>query len=374
MLPLSLAVLSLSFSGPLSLSLSCIWIAARYRGRSFVTGCDYTTSDCSGGCYDGRGRPGVSDQAALAEVVTVRAATVVGSGGSDGGSVVLAGYGQGTKTPGAVESRDDVGASGRSEAAASVEERTTEGHSGGGLDLVVEETEASPVREPRTDLGKAPIVEDESVVEPGVEPVVEDTPPLFVGSGVGAGSSRPVGMGDYLATTSMEDVFGVGAGYWVGDALLGPERQLAGSGLGPGVREPEHVVVPSLFDPYTPRRPTYDEALVLRDPQRHLSLRRDEEAAAFQMSDLGHGEGEGDVAKYAQLLRFWTERLPTGRRRSRWRGASVVLTRCVSVSQAQPGTPFASPASRDVGRSPRLGRCSIRDVLRLHGLFVSRSE
>ncbi|KAI8559962.1 hypothetical protein RHMOL_Rhmol04G0217500 [Rhododendron molle] len=40
----------------------------------------------------------------------------------------------------------------------------------------------------------------------------------------------------------------------------------------------QHVVVPSLLDPYAPRRPTYDEALVLRDPQQHLSLSRDEGA------------------------------------------------------------------------------------------------
>ncbi|KAI8550826.1 hypothetical protein RHMOL_Rhmol06G0137700 [Rhododendron molle] len=36
----------------------------------------------------------------------------------------------------------------------------------------------------------------------------------------------------------------------------------------------QHVVVPYLLDTYRPERPTYDEALVLRDPQQHLSLRR----------------------------------------------------------------------------------------------------
>ncbi|KAI8535882.1 hypothetical protein RHMOL_Rhmol10G0209100 [Rhododendron molle] len=63
----------------------------------------------------------------------------------------------------------------------------------------------------------------------------------------------------------------------------------------------QHVVVPSLFDPYTPSRPTYDEPLVLRDPQRHLSLRQDE---AISLSCYGGS---------AAVPTFW-ERLPEAAR------------------------------------------------------------
>ncbi|KAI8551106.1 hypothetical protein RHMOL_Rhmol06G0159300 [Rhododendron molle] len=274
----------------------------------------------------------------MAEGTAAEAALVDGSGGGDGGSVVLAGYGQETETPGAVESRGGAAASGRLEASAGVEERATKGHGGGSLDQVVEEAETSAVREPQTDLGKAPIVEG----EPVVEPMVEDTPPMFVGSGTGAGSSRHIGMGDYLATASMADVLEVVRGYpGLAEALLASREAELQAELGAGgVREPEvteervdeeaggvmaprstvvdevtlalqgrgaydeatyvpfqHVVVPSLFDPYTPRRPTYDEALVLKDPQQHLSLRRDE---AISLSCYGGS---------AAVPTFW-ERLP----------------------------------------------------------------
>ncbi|KAI8559901.1 hypothetical protein RHMOL_Rhmol04G0211800 [Rhododendron molle] len=106
---------------------------------------------------------GVSDHAALAEeaTATAPAAAVVGSGDDDGGSAVLAGYGQETETPGAVGLRGGAEVSGRSEVVVGVEERTPEGPGGGSLDQVVEEVETSPVREPRTDLGKAPIIADD---------------------------------------------------------------------------------------------------------------------------------------------------------------------------------------------------------------------
>ncbi|KAI8572764.1 hypothetical protein RHMOL_Rhmol01G0225600 [Rhododendron molle] len=58
-----------------------------------------------------------------------------------------------------------------------------------------------------------------------------------------------------------------------------------------------HVVVSSLLEAYRPRRPTYDEALVLGDHLQHLSERR---AEAIVISCYG---GAADV------LKFW-ERLP----------------------------------------------------------------
>ncbi|KAI8559963.1 hypothetical protein RHMOL_Rhmol04G0217600 [Rhododendron molle] len=168
----------------------------------------------------------------ISETTEVSAVVVDGSGGGDGGSVVLAGYGQGTETPGAVESRGDVEAVGQSEAAVGEEERTTESPGGGSLDRAAEETETSPVREPRADLGKAPIVED--------EPVVEDTPPMFMGSGAGAGSSRHIGMGDYLVTASMEDVLKVVRGFpELAEALLeSREVELQAELWTGGAREP----------------------------------------------------------------------------------------------------------------------------------------
>ncbi|KAI8549114.1 hypothetical protein RHMOL_Rhmol06G0001100 [Rhododendron molle] len=159
------------------------------------------------------------------------------NGGDDSGSAVLAGYGQETETPGAVESRGGAEASGRPEAAVGVEERSTEGPSGGGLDQGVEEAEASPMREPRTDLGKTPIVEG----EPVVEPMVEDTPPMFVGSGTGVGSSRHIGVGEYLATASMEDVLELVRGYpGLANALLASrEAELEAEVRIEGAGEPE---------------------------------------------------------------------------------------------------------------------------------------
>ncbi|KAI8542263.1 hypothetical protein RHMOL_Rhmol08G0125200 [Rhododendron molle] len=109
----------------------------------------------------------VSAQAALAEETTASAAVVDDSDGGDGGRRVLAGYGQETETLGAMESRGDDEASGRLEVTTSLEERTTEGHGGSGSDRVEVETETSPAREPRADLGKAPIVEEEPVEERG---------------------------------------------------------------------------------------------------------------------------------------------------------------------------------------------------------------
>ncbi|KAI8551258.1 hypothetical protein RHMOL_Rhmol06G0171400 [Rhododendron molle] len=179
----------------------------------------------------------VSDQGALAEEAAASAVVVVGSGGDDGDDAVLAGYGQETETPGAVESRDGAEVLGRSKVATGVEERITEGHGSGGLDQVVEEAGTSTAREPRTDLGKTPIVEG----EPEVEPMVEDIPPTFVGSGAGAGSSRHIGVGDYLATASMEDVLELVRGYpRLADALLASrEAELEAELRTEGVRESE---------------------------------------------------------------------------------------------------------------------------------------
>ncbi|KAI8547395.1 hypothetical protein RHMOL_Rhmol07G0192300 [Rhododendron molle] len=113
----------------------------------------------------------VSVQPALAERAVAEVAMVDGSGGGDGEGAVLARYGQGMETLGVVESRGNAETSGRSEAAVGVEERTMEGPNGGSLD----QAETSPMREPRADLGKAPIVED----EPVVQPVERDIPPYL---------------------------------------------------------------------------------------------------------------------------------------------------------------------------------------------------
>lgn len=60
------------------------------------------------------------------------------------------------------------------------------GGSGGGDEERV--PEASPARQPRSDLGKSPLIAE--------EPVEPEIPTVFVGTG--AGSSPPIGMGNFL--------------------------------------------------------------------------------------------------------------------------------------------------------------------------------
>ncbi|KAI8546925.1 hypothetical protein RHMOL_Rhmol07G0157300 [Rhododendron molle] len=348
---------------------------------------------------------GVSDQATLAEEAMAPAAAVVGSGDDDGGSVVLAGYGQETETPGAVESMGGAEVSSQSEAVVGVEERTTEGLGGGSLDQVVEEVETSLIREPRTDLGKAPIVEGEQVVEP----MVKDTPLIFVGSGTGAGLSRHIGMGDYLATASMEDVLEVMRGFpGLADALLAAreaelQAELGTGGAGEpeaeerrvdeeagGVMAPRKIVRQADFGEFVGvlakgvcnDRPVVralaerwwdttntlhfsfgkltvtplDFAAItgLRVGGDHLSFDA-HEAAAF--NDAGYlSEAEADDAKYAQLLGFWTERLLTDRVEEEQMarcfllyllGASLFPNRRNRVHLS------LLPASRDVGEIAR---------------------
>ncbi|KAI8535375.1 hypothetical protein RHMOL_Rhmol10G0169300 [Rhododendron molle] len=198
----------------------------------------------------------------MAEEAAVSATAVGGSSGGNGDSGVLAGYGQGTETPGAMESRGDVEALGQLEVAIGLEERTTEGHSGGGSDRAAEETEASPMREPRADLGKAPIIEEELVEEPVVE---RDMPPMFVGSGVGAGSSRHIGMGDYLEAASMEDLLETVRGIpGLAEALLASREAKLQAELGTGgAKEPqveEKRVNEEAGEEMAPRRSVVDEA------------------------------------------------------------------------------------------------------------------
>ncbi|KAI8559794.1 hypothetical protein RHMOL_Rhmol04G0202300 [Rhododendron molle] len=69
-------------------------------------------------------------------------------------------------------------ATSRAEGMISLEERAMEAHGGSVLDGAGEETEASPVRKPLADLGKAPIVAEEPVEE-------QETSAMFVGSGKG---------------------------------------------------------------------------------------------------------------------------------------------------------------------------------------------
>lgn len=80
-----------------------------------------------------------------------------------------------------------------------VEERAPEaqgGGSGGGDEERV--PEASTARQPRSDLGKSPLVAE--------EPLEPETLVVFVGTGTGAGSSQPIGMGDFLEVVSVEDL------------------------------------------------------------------------------------------------------------------------------------------------------------------------
>ncbi|KAI8571527.1 hypothetical protein RHMOL_Rhmol01G0126700 [Rhododendron molle] len=209
--------------------------------------------------------------------------------------------------------RGEDEASGRSEGVISLDERAAEAQGGGRLDRVEVETEASPVREPRADLGKDPIIEEEPMEE-------RDTPPMFVGNGVGTGSSRHIGLGDYLEAASLVDLVETLRGIpGLAEALLESRESELRVELETGAsRETQaeeeqaeeiggevvprksvvdeatealqgrkaydkatyvpfqHVVVPSLLDAYRPERTTYNEALVLRDPQQHLSLRRDD--------------------------------------------------------------------------------------------------
>ncbi|KAI8567969.1 hypothetical protein RHMOL_Rhmol02G0162700 [Rhododendron molle] len=179
---------------------------------------------------------GVSVQAAMAEEAMASATAVGGNGGD---SEVVAGYGQGTKSSGAVEPRGEDEAMGQAEDVVDLEERATEAHDGGGLNAARVEIEASPAK-----LGVGATGGPQSVEEPRDEAVPR----------------RSV----------------------VDEATYVPFQ---------------HVVVPTLLDAYRPERTTYDESLVLRDPQQHLSTRQDEE---ITISFYGSA---------ADVPNFW-ERLP----------------------------------------------------------------
>ncbi|KAI8543184.1 hypothetical protein RHMOL_Rhmol08G0198200 [Rhododendron molle] len=241
---------------------------------------------------------GVLAQAVMAEEATASTAEVIGSDGGDGGSEVVAGYGQGTESSGAIAPRGEDEATGRAEGVISLEERATEAHGGGGLDGAEEETKASPVREPRADLGKDPIVAEEPVEE-------QETPAMFVSGSEGAGSPWPIGLGDYLEAASLDDLVETFRGVsGLAEALLETrERELQAELVAGAIGERwaeeaggetvprrsvvdkatealpgrgaydkatsvpfQHVVVPSLLDAYRLERPMYYEPLVLRDP------------------------------------------------------------------------------------------------------------
>lgn len=95
--------------------------------------------------------------------------------------------------------RSEEEAGGRSEEVGGSKERTPEAHSGGSGSGEEERVpEASPVRHPRSYYGKDPVVAEESE-----EP---EMPAIFVGSGIGARSPRPIVMGDFLETAIVEDL------------------------------------------------------------------------------------------------------------------------------------------------------------------------
>ncbi|KAI8542747.1 hypothetical protein RHMOL_Rhmol08G0163500 [Rhododendron molle] len=199
--------------------------------------------------------------AAMAEEATA-SSTMVGDDGNGSGRVI--GDGQAMEGSGAMELRGKDEATGQLEGVGGSEKRATEAHGGGSLEGTTKEADASPVRQPRADLGKDPIVEEEPVEE-------RETPAMLVGNGEGAGSSQHIGMGDYLEAASLEDL------------------------------------VETL-----PERLTYDESLVLRE---HLSLRRDEErlpeAVKEMVREAGFGEFIGVLTRASndhQVVRALSER------------------------------------------------------------------
>lgn len=148
-------------------------------------------------------------------------------------------------------------------------------------------SEASLVRQPQSDLGKDPLVAEEPV----------DMESIFVGTGTSAGSSRPIGMGDFLESASVEDLAEtlrveprlatvLLAAYKEErqadkEEVLVPRRTVVEEARmalrGRGLFEKEsympflHAVEPSHLEAYKPRRAMYDEMLVLRDRLQHLS-------------------------------------------------------------------------------------------------------
>lgn len=68
---------------------------------------------------------------------------------------------------------------------------------GGGLGGNIEEeaSETLPARQPRSDLGKCPLIAEEPTV-----------PAIFASSGEDVGSSRPIGAGDFLQLASVQDL------------------------------------------------------------------------------------------------------------------------------------------------------------------------
>lgn len=168
-----------------------------------------------------------------------------------------------------------------------LEERGPEAQGGGSGGGEEERTlEASPMRQPRSNLGKDPVV---------VEEVEEqETPAVFVGSGTGAGSSRHIGMGDFFETATIADLAeslrgqpGLAealleireAELWAEvEAEVGEEPRAEEEGEevprrtmvdevvavlgGRGAYKEatyvplRHAVVPSLLDAYRPKRPT----------------------------------------------------------------------------------------------------------------------
>lgn len=161
--------------------------------------------------------------------------------------------------------------------------------------------EASPVRQPRSDLGNGPLVVE--------EPVEPEMPAIFVGTSTGVGSLRPIGMGDFLERAIVEDLaetlwakLGLATSFLAAreeeqpvevevraeeeqqvdeEEVLIPRRNvvkeagLALRGRGLFVAETYvpllHAVEPSFLEAYRPRMATYNEALVLRDRSQHLS-------------------------------------------------------------------------------------------------------
>lgn len=73
---------------------------------------------------------------------------------------------------------------------------------GGGLGGNIEEeaSETPPARQPRSDLGKGPLIAEEPTVRE------EAIPAIFASSGEDVGSSRPIGAGDFLQLASVQDL------------------------------------------------------------------------------------------------------------------------------------------------------------------------
>lgn len=134
----------------------------------------------------------VSVLAAMAEEAMALATAVGSDGGNEG---IGGGSDRVMVSSGAMAPRSDDEDQGQSQVMGGSEERATKAHGGGSEEM---EPEVSPMRQPQSNLGKDLVVEE--------KPVVKEIRAVFVGSGEGAGSSRPISMGDFLEMASIGDL------------------------------------------------------------------------------------------------------------------------------------------------------------------------